>query len=86
MGVGLVAGAAQPASNAARTKTVPNVWRILSIAFLLVGTLFSSHATHLGRFGNCQLISCSPAARNAALAFENGRLPKNPLAAENGEG
>src|SRR5699024_6853987 len=36
--------------------------------------------------GNCQSIGVSPNASKAALVFENGRDPKNPLLAERGLG
>src|SRR5262249_51830920 len=37
-------------------------------------------------FGSCQLISGFPAVRSAALIWEKGLLPKNPVRAESGEG
>ena len=36
--------------------------------------------------GSCHSISALPASPNAWLIAENGRLPKNPLRAERGDG
>jgi hypothetical protein len=46
----------------------------------------AGYDTHDQRSGICQSISGLPAARRAWLVRENGRLPKNPRRADNGEG
>ena len=46
----------------------------------------SAHIKGDYRSGSCQLIGFSPIFSKNAFTFENGRLPKKPLLAENGLG